>query len=122
MDDSNKSDPVQDDTSKANLMADTFQKIHLNSFNSASPHEEVTLETVAKIQTSTPRYEYPNFTIQSLRNIIKTLPNKKSPGFDKISALHLKNLHKKPLVQLFYILQATLLGYTLLPVILEKKP
>lgn len=96
LDDPNNNAPVQDDACKANLLADTFQEVHLASYNSTSPHEEDTLEVVDKIQNSSPHYIYSNFTVNSLRNIIKTLPNKKSPDLDKISALHLKNLHKNP--------------------------
>lgn len=97
---------LHDDASKANSLADTFQQIHSDSLHAVSFHEGAANQIINKILNSVPKFAYSSFSTQSLRNIIKSRPNNKSPGVDKI--LHLKNLHKEFLVQLYYILQATL--------------
>lgn len=61
-----------------------------------------------EILNSNPEYNYPNLSPQTIHNIINSLRNNKSPGKDKITALHLKKFSKKLLVQLFHIIQISL--------------
>lgn len=101
-------DVVHDDVSKADLLADTFQKVHSDSLNSKSTHKVAADQIAHEILNSNSEYNYPNLSLQTIHNIINSLRNNKSPGKDKITALHLKKFSKKLLVQLLHIIQASL--------------
>lgn len=98
-------DFVYDETSKVNLLADTFQSIHTDSTNQKSPHEEIANQITQEVQNSDSQIEYPDYIPQNLLIIINSLRNNKAFRNDKIIALHLKNFPKKLLIQLYYILQ-----------------
>lgn len=98
------------DKSKANLLAEYFESVHrLNPINTPEQtaveqraqtlqliNEPTTKETLAKLQV----------TPAELVTFTKILPNNKAPGADGISYRLLKNLPKKGIVQLMYIVNA----------------
>ena len=50
-----------------------------------------------------------NTTPREIKNILKTLPLNKAPGEDEVATILLKNLPKKVIVQLIYVINAVLL-------------
>lgn len=84
------------DTNRADLLADTFSKIHTDSLASKSSHEEAANQIIEEMLNSNPRFNYDDFSPETINIIINSLWNNKVLGNDKITALHLKNLSKKP--------------------------
>lgn len=96
------------DKEKADVIGETLQNIQRNEARSII--EEEVLRTVnghlqTPIDCSKVKLTKPNEIVE----IIKKLPNQKAPGIDEIDNKMIKNLPKKAIVQLMYIINAILL-------------
>ena len=101
---------VLNDTQKAEALADTFHQKHLLSNHLSNPTfsgkiSRQAAQIVSKIVT-TPSEDLVHMA--EIKDILKRLKNRKAPGTDGISNLHIKNLPPKGLTQLLYILRACL--------------
>lgn len=75
--------------------------------------EEEVIDSVTQyLQIPGNKQEIKLATPKEIQQIIKLLPNNKAPGMDKICNKLIKNLPKKAVVQLMYIINAILItGY-----------
>lgn len=94
------------DQQKANILSETFQKAHIlnqtnNNFHNrvektVSGHKSHSVTDCNKLLTNP----------TEIKSFINNLANKKSPGVDGIDDKLLKNLSKKAVVQLMYIINS----------------
>ncbi|KAH0563567.1 hypothetical protein KQX54_002331 [Cotesia glomerata] len=97
------------DEQKANLIASRFEEVHkIDTINNTSEQNKIT-ESVEEYLSSTNSDDWANFRTspKELWEIIRKLLSKKAPGLDNIQNIVLKNLTKKALVQLMYIINAS---------------
>lgn len=98
------------DKSKANLISKTLEEIQTNDL--VSPLENEILATVneyfSNAQSQQRMQKIKLSTPQEIREIIRTLPNNKAPGKDEVDNKLIKNLSKKSIVQLNYIINSIL--------------
>lgn len=99
------------DKDKANAIGETLQKTQRNDAESAYAHE--VLETIHNHLEKPSNRSYVWLTNpREISEIIKKLPNHKAPGIDQIDNKMIKNLPRKAIVQLMYIINAVLInGY-----------
>lgn len=91
---------------KANIIAQNLAEIQSNT--AQSDIENVVQERIRIIENTTNNEGTEELltTPAEIRQIIKTLPNNKAPGPDRIPNIILKNLPQKPIVQLTYIINS----------------
>ena len=101
--------PYYRDGDKAEVFARHLQQTNTTKPNTTEFHDTVTNET-NKLQD---RYVIPPNKLpklltspQKIKNIIKSLPNNKAPGIDSIPNIVLKNIPKKALSQITYIINS----------------
>lgn len=97
------------DAEKAELMAETFAKIHSSNDNISNTRTEKTVK--AKINDFFKTQENQIETIKltkprEITKIIRKLKNRKAPGTDRIRNIELKHLPRKAIVYLTYVLNA----------------
>lgn len=99
------------DKEKANVISETLHTIQRN--DERSTIEEQVITTVNEnLQKAFDRKTVKLTNPTEIRDIIKKLPNHKAPGIDLIDNKILKNLPRKAIVQLMYVINAVLLtGY-----------
>lgn len=96
------------DKDKANIIGDTLQETQTNNQKSCKdPEVTETIDNLNEITTVDPK------TIvltnpKEIKKIIKRLPKNKAPGVDNIDNKLIKNLPRKGIVQLMYIINAIL--------------
>ena len=94
------------DEEKAEVIARTFEAVHNRAYESISPLEDQ-LTPPAKETTTAQRIDQQMPISPALvNNLIKKLPKRKAPGLDKITPEKLRNLPRKSIVQIYYILKA----------------
>jgi hypothetical protein len=99
------------DAQKAEVLAQHFHKIHKND-DTQNTNEQNDIQTriaellKAKQKLDTQYYDQNITNPEELLQIIKKLPNNKSPGEDRIDNKIIKNLSQKATVQLTYITNA----------------
>ena len=102
------------DDEKANLLADFYEKTHdldLENRN-LSDRQRVIMNLARTVEETNydidKNYLKNNLTNpREVRDLIKNLPKNKAPGLDKITNEALKQLGRKPVCQLHYIINAT---------------
>ena len=97
------------DKDKAEAIATKFAATHDKAYHTGSTHARQVRDSVENLRTQ--RFTNDNQISTSPRElyqIIRSLPNGKAPGADKITAQQLKNLPRKTLVQLYYIFKSCL--------------
>lgn len=96
--------------SKANLLADQYEKVHNIDLTNNTTDQSKIIEAVENYMQSTIVKDYATFhtTPNEIKNIIKKLPAQKAPGLDGVQNIVLKNLTNKAVVQLMYIVNAML--------------
>lgn len=100
--------PVYPATDKAEMFADTFQKQFTTNYEEAIPEVDLSIEQVHDSAIDHCSYITPGTVAQ----IIKHLPNRKSPGEDSITNIDLKNLPKAALLLLTRLFNGCLrIGY-----------
>lgn len=101
----------QTDKEKANAIGESLQDIQKN--NERSIIERTVAQTVNEYLQTPTNVGTSNLTSpKEISDIIKKLPSHKSPGLDEIDNKLIKNLPRKAIVQLTYIINAILnLGY-----------
>jgi len=93
---------------KANILAQTYEKIHdLDLTNLTEEQEQITIDVRTFLeQTNENTIQIKRTNPTEIKNQIKKLPTDKAPGPDEIPNKILKNLPKKTIVQLNYIINA----------------
>lgn len=105
---SNSIDCITDEQ-KTELLAETYEKIHdIGPTNSSEDKKIIEIVENYLSSHSNTNNESKKYHTQPLeiKNIIKNLANNKSPGIDEIDNKLIKNLSKKAIVQLNYIINA----------------
>lgn len=95
------------DQEKCEIISETLKDIQTNTATSEI-EEEVTRTVMDYLQLPTNKLEIHLSNPKEIQQIIKTLPNNKAPGMDKINNKLIKNLPKKAVVQLMYIINGIL--------------
>lgn len=99
------------DKEKCDIISETLKDIQTNTATSEI-EEEVTDSVIQYLQIPVNKQEIKLTAPKEIQQIIKKLPNNKAPGMDKICNKLIKNLPKKAVIQLMYIINAILLtGY-----------
>lgn len=101
------------DEEKAEEISNQFAKVHqLEEDNDTEEQQQIKIHS-KKVTEKT--YAIRNLSWQKymtnpdeIKNKIRTLPNKKSPGKDEVDNMVLKNLSRKGVIQLTYIINAVL--------------
>ncbi|CAL7937375.1 unnamed protein product [Xylocopa violacea] len=96
------------DKEKAETLADHFFKAYtLNTLNNTQEQEQIIKEVVTYMEqtkeTGKELYKY-STSPKEIINIIRKLPSLKAPGPAEIQNLIIKNLSKKAIVQIMYII------------------
>ena len=95
------------DHEKAEGLAQMFEQVHLKAYHTHAPIQQEIENQASLITEHCETRRFPiSFSPVEVKKIILKLPNNKAPGPDKISARMLKNLSKKPTVQIYYIYKA----------------
>lgn len=98
------------DSEKANAIADNLHDIHRQTENLSDRKTNIAVERLYqnfhKQTIETP--ETALTTPKEIKQVIKNLSNNKAPGEDKITNKLLKNLPRKPFMQLYYIINSCL--------------
>lgn len=84
---------VYKDDNKADLLANTFSKVHSDVLASKSPFEEPVDRAVNEILNSNAYCSYDNITPHTIYYIISFLRVNKAPGIDKVTQ---KSLQETP--------------------------
>ncbi|KAG7188343.1 hypothetical protein KM043_008000 [Ampulex compressa] len=95
---------------KANLLATQFESAHNINLTNNTVEQENVIETVKdylKSTVITKAHKYYT-SPKEIAQEIKKLPSKKAPGLDGIQNIILKNLPKKIIVQIMYIINASI--------------
>jgi hypothetical protein len=107
--------PAFTDKEKADLLANYYSSVHdLDLENRALTYrQKEIIDLTEKLTNSTPeldeKYCRRNLTSPNeVKMVIKKLPNNKAPGLDNITNRMVKNLTHKTVVQLHYIINATI--------------
>lgn len=97
-----------DDRSKANALSDVFERVqYLTKSNTDRKTEyDVAQSHTGITKTALDKAEIPLITPREVADAIKQTKPKKTPGFDGLQNIVLKNLSKKSIVQLLYILNS----------------
>lgn len=93
---------AKSDEEKANVFADYLEKT-FRPFDGRALNENINMHP-----TSSESYITRNVTLAELNREIKKLKSKKAPGYDLITAEVLKMLPRKGLINLLYIMNATI--------------
>ncbi|XP_060527429.1 probable RNA-directed DNA polymerase from transposon BS isoform X1 [Cylas formicarius] len=101
------------DLDKAECLAAHLRDVHTPAPNTIEDHRlfETEAPTVDDLPAPEPApniRRHLHVTLDELRAIIKTLPYNKAPGPDNISNILLRNLPRKAIIKLLYILKAVL--------------
>ncbi|KAL0269181.1 UNVERIFIED_CONTAM: hypothetical protein PYX00_006993 [Menopon gallinae] len=99
------------DKEKARVLANAFETVHkIDTTNNTEEQKEIAnkvTEAIAqKITINKKQYEKLITNPNELKEIIKKLPKNKAPGPDQIGNQLIKNLSRKAVVQLMYIINA----------------
>lgn len=96
---------------KANMLATQFEQVHavdiVNNSEKQKEIEETVEQYLATSSTTNSWKEYIS-SPHEIQNIIKNLPSKKAPRFDKIQNVIFKKLTRKALAQLTYIINTSI--------------
>lgn len=95
---------------KANLLATQFEEVHNIDLTNNTKQQESVIQTVKNyLENTTTLDAYKYYTNpKELAEEIKKLPSRKAPGTDNIQNIILKNIPKKAIVQIMYIINASL--------------
>ncbi|RZC40463.1 RVT 1 and/or Exo endo phos domain containing protein [Asbolus verrucosus] len=97
------------DKQKANILAHTFEKIHNNTLHSPINNEiEQTMTQLNEQKLNTDDTDLKKLITNphEIMEVIKKLPNNKAPGPDGVENKLIKNLPKKAVIQLNYIINS----------------
>jgi hypothetical protein len=103
---------------KANILADKFQEVHNTHANLLTPEQTEIKAHVTGLNLNNnlkPNWYKYATNPNEITDIIRKLPPTKAPGPDKIQNIILKHLPKKAIVQLMYIINATI-KYSYFPI------
>ena len=104
----NNTEAITDDE-KANVLASQFEGVHaIDLENNTNEQKEITSGVQDFLHHSNIDEEWCKFITspKEILNEIKKLPSRKAPGLDKIQNIILKNLSRKAIVQITYIINA----------------
>lgn len=95
---------------KAQMLATQYEKVHDIDLQNLTNEQNQIVQTVNNFITKTQIDDYIHYYTNPIEIIktIKMLPSKKAPGIDNIQNIILKNLTKKSIVQLMYIINAAI--------------
>lgn len=84
------------DDEKSELLASTFAKAHSLTFNYTHSVDNIVNSTAQKLKLENPTTQNADFiTINELSSVLSNLKSSKSPGFDNVPNILLKNLPQK---------------------------
>ena len=95
---------------KAEMLATQYENVHDIDLKNNTPFQQQVIEKVKKhMEETTITDAYKHFTNpKEIKIEINRLPSKKAPGIDNIQNIVLKRLTRKAIVQLMYIINASI--------------
>ncbi|CAK9799280.1 Probable RNA-directed DNA polymerase from transposon X-element [Anthophora plagiata] len=98
------------DMEKANMLASQFEEIHSTDLNNNTTEQNEIISQVNQFMQDTSNEEWHKYIASptEIKDIIKKLSPRKAPGADNIQNIILKHLGRKPIVQLTYIINASI--------------
>lgn len=98
------------DIEKANMLASQFEEVHNLNINNNTNEQNSIINQLQQYINEASNEDWLKYITSpaEVKEIIKTLPSRKAPGMDKIQNIIFKNLGRKPIVQLMYIINATI--------------
>ncbi|KAK2577593.1 hypothetical protein KPH14_012704, partial [Odynerus spinipes] len=97
-------------TEKAHALATQYEQVHSIELKNNTKEQDDIITAVKHYMSNAESNDWHKYTTspKELLSIIRTLPSKKAPGTDNIQNIIYKNISKKALVQLMYIVNATI--------------
>lgn len=97
------------DQEKAEMLASQFEEVHKIELENNTREQDLIITEVNNYihnNNNTENWYQFSTTPREIINIIRQLPSQKAPGIDKIQNIILKNVGKKVIVQITYIINA----------------